>query len=150
MSKWKKLTVVGIIVILILAIFGPIRMAYNQTQFQTDEETNACNFLANNAVAEKVPRLAVNQVGYGYFTNTYIYLKKISPIVIRPGELDFFNIFNRTMNKKDYVVYNPNLGKEILNIGITKNQLLMLLMEMKVNNKIYDSGETFILNGHSV
>jgi len=146
-SKWKKLTILVIFIILILAVFGPMRDAYNATQFQTDEEANACNFLANNATAEEPPRLAVNQVDYGYFTTIYSYLRNVYPTVIRPGELEFFNIFNRSMNKKDYVIYNSNLGKEIINSGITKDHLLNLLMELKMNNKIYDSGKTFIING---
>jgi len=146
--KWKKLTLFVILVILILAVFGPMRMAYNETQFQTDEEANACNFLANNITVAGVPRIAVNQVDYGYFKNVYIFLRNnTSPIIIRPGEKGFFNIFNRSMNYREYVIYNPNLGKEILNIGMTKGQLFILLRDLMFNNKIYDCGKTYIVNG---
>jgi hypothetical protein len=331
--KWKKLTLFAIFVILILAVFGPMRMAYNETQFQTDGEANACNFLANNINTSGVPRMAVNQVDYGYFVNVYAYLirntagrpltvykvtsdwhemsvnystkpskattasdsenvpgsvgkwmswdltkdaqqyvdnpgsnfgweiideanwgkdnvpspyfyskehvipeplfiphldvklangtelppfyptddtyitnnspseingdhkilttrnrygagsdkwecdilikfnlsSKIPPSTLigsaslnlfyydyghtfptirRPGEAEFLQIFNTSIKKKEYIIYNTNLGKEILNFGITKDQLPNLLKEiMTNNNKIYDCGETFIING---
>jgi len=146
-TKWRKSTIVLIVVILILAIFGPMRVAYNYTHFQTYEDVNACNFLVNNVTMEEVPKLAVHQVNYAYFTNMYIYLRNTYPTVIRPGQSGFFNIFNRSIDKNNYVIYNPNLGKEILNCGITKDQFSILLMELKMNNKIYDSGTTFIING---
>jgi hypothetical protein len=145
--KWKKLTLFIIFIILILAVFGSMRMAYNETQFQTDGDASACNFLANNLTVEEVPRVAVNQVDYGYYTNIYVYLKNSYPIAKRPGELEFFNIFNKSMNKKDYVIYNSNLGKEIVNYGISKDQLLILLKDLTMNNKIFDCGNTYILKG---
>jgi hypothetical protein len=148
--KWKKLTLIVILFILILAVFGPMRTAYNETQFQTDEEAIACNFLANNTMRGEVPRVAVNQVDYGYFTNIYIYLRSVYPTVRRPGELDFFDIFNRSMNKKEYTIYNSDLGKEILDYGVTKDQFLIRLRELKMNNKIYDCGGTFIIKGTTI
>jgi hypothetical protein len=146
-SKWKKLTIFVIVILLILAVFGPMRIAYNETLFQTDEEANACNFLANKVSVNEIPRMAMNQVGYGYFTNIYSYLRNTTSIVVRPGQLEFFNIFNKSMNKNDYVLYNPKLGKQIVNSGSTNNHLLNLLKELKMNNKIYDGGKTFIING---
>jgi hypothetical protein len=145
--KWKKLTLFVILIILILAVFGPMRDAYNQTQFQKDEEVCACNFLANKVTSENLPRIGVDQVDWGYFLYVYIYLNNTYPTLQRPGELEFFNIFNKSMNNHDYVIYNSNLGKEIVERGKTKSQLLILLMELDFHNKIYDCGKTLIING---
>jgi hypothetical protein len=148
--KWKKLTLFVIFIILISAVFGSIRMAYNETQFQTDGEAKACNFLADNfTTVENVSRVATNQVDYGYFTNIYFYLKNAYPNVKRPGEKDFFNLFNKSMNINDYIIYNSNLGKEILTYGTTMDRLLILLKDLTMYNKIYDCGQTYIIKGTS-
>jgi len=155
-TKWKKLTIVLIVIILVLSVFGPMRTAYNYTQFQTDEEACGCNFLATNLTKNPTPMVTMSQVNWGYFTNKYMSLKNTSRIdfAIRPGTPGFSDTFpppvyqyNSTLNRNEYVFYNANLGKEMLIFELTNEQLNTMLGEFKVNNKIYDSGTTFVING---
>jgi len=145
--KWKKPTIIIVVIILVLAVFGPMRMAYNQTQFQLDEEANACDFLVNNIINGKPPKFAMGQVNWGYFVNKHSYLKNIFPLAIRPGETNFLDTFNGSLNKNDYVLYNSNLGKEILTHELTREQLDSKLKQIMYNNKIYECGGTFIIKG---
>jgi hypothetical protein len=146
-SKWRKPTIAIIIVILILAVFGPMRVAYNNTQFQIDEDANACNFLSIHIKNETNPSIAINQVNYGYLAIKHRYLENTYISIIRPGSSGFLDIFNGSLNQNDYVFYNSNLGKEILISLLTKEQLNNTLREVMDNNKIYDCGKTFIING---
>ena len=142
-SKWKKLTIALIVIILILSVFGPMRTAYNYTQFQTDEEAVASDFLGTKILNVTNAKVAISQVNWGYSTSKYSYLIDFA---IRPGSSKFL-FFNNSLNKKEYIVYNSNLGKEILEYVLTKEQLYNELRDFKVNNKIYDGGITFIING---
>jgi len=146
-SKWKKPTTAFIIVILVLAVFGPMRMAYDNTHFQTDEEANACNFLSIDIRNETNPSIAIDQVDFGYFTNKHMYLEATSVLAIRPGSSGFLNIFNGSLNQNEFILYNSNLGKEILVYILTKEQLDSRLRQVMDNNKVYDCGNTFIING---
>jgi len=148
-SKWRKPTIAFVVVILILAVFGPMRSAYDQTQFQMDEEAEACNFLSNNIKNVTNPKVAVDQVNWGYFTNKLAYLKNVNTntMAIRPPSKGFLNVFNNSLNQNYYILYNSNLGKEILQDLMTKENLTDTLEKVMKNNKIYDSGTTIILNG---
>jgi hypothetical protein len=142
-SKWKKLTIALIVIILVLSVFGPMRTAYNYTQFQTDEEAVTCDFLGMKLLNVTNAKVAISQVNWGYSTSKYSYLIECA---IRPGSRKFL-FFNDSLNKKEYIVYNSNLGKEILEYVLIKEQLNNELRDFKVNNKIYDGGTTFIING---
>lgn len=146
--KWKKLTITFIVVILILAVFGSMRSSYNQTAFQMDEEAEACNFLANNVKNVTNPMVALNQVNWGYFTNKLNFLKnvKTEAIAIRPGSEGFLNVFNNSLNRNYYTLYNSNLGKEILQHLMTKEKLTDILKKVMNKNKVFNSGTTIILN----
>lgn len=147
-SKWRKPTTAIIIVILILAVFGPMRMAYNNTQFQIDEEANACNFLSKNIKNETNLNIAINQVNYGYLTSIkHRYFGNTYSTVIRPGSSGFLDVFNGSLNQNEYVFYNSNLGKEILTSILTKEQFNDNLREVLNNNKIYNCGTTYVING---
>jgi hypothetical protein len=124
-----------------------MRIAYNNTQFQTDEEAITCNFLANNIASKEIPKIATDQVNYGYTKNIYSYLKNSFPTIFRPGEVEFLNVFNSTMDKREYVIYNTNLGKEIVENEMKQDQFSILFKRIMFNNKIYDCGQTFIING---
>lgn len=142
-SKWKKLTIALIVIILVLSVFGPMRTAYNYTQFQTDEEAPACDFLGMKLLNVTNAKVAISQVNWGYSTSKYKYLIDCA---IRPGSSKFL-FFNASLKQKEYIVYNSNLGKEILEYVLTKKQLDNELRDFQVNNKIYDGGTTFIING---
>jgi len=146
-SKWRKPTTVVIIVILILAVFGPMRMAYDNTQFQLDEEANACNFLSKGIMNKINPIIAINQVDYGYLTSKHRYLGNTYISVIRPGSSGFLDLFNGSLNQNEYILYNSNLGKEIIKSGTAKDQFLFRLKLVESNKKIFDAGKTYIFKG---
>jgi hypothetical protein len=148
-SKWRKPTVTFVVVILVLAVFGPMRSAYDQTAFQTDEEAKACDFLANNIKNVTNPKVAINQVDWGYFTSKYAFLTKVDAtnLAIRPGSKGFLDVFNSSLHQNHYILYNSNLGKTILMLLMTKENLTDRLDGILYNNKIYTSGTTFIING---
>jgi hypothetical protein len=148
-SKYKKLTLCMIIIILILAVFGPMRSAYNQTAFQIDEEAEACDFLANKIINVTNPQVAIDQVDWGYFTNKLTYLKNVDSdySAIRPGSKGFLKVFNDSLYQNHYIVYNSNLGKEIMMYLMTKKELTDRFNIVMNNNKIFHSGTTFIFNG---
>ncbi|MCJ7571066.1 MAG: hypothetical protein MUO82_04220 [Candidatus Thermoplasmatota archaeon] len=148
-SKWRRLTTILIFIFLILAVFMPMRLVYNDTHFQIDEEANACNFLAKKIINVTHPKVAIGQVNFGFFTSQYSFLKNRYSIdfALRPGNPKFLYVFNNSIKKNDYILYNSNIGKEIIRFELTKEQLNDTLRSIKYNNKIYDCGTTFILNG---
>ena len=148
-SKYKKLTILLVIFILVLSVFGPMRLAYNNTHFQIDEEAEACNFLANKIKNVSNPNVAIGQVNFGYFTSEYSYLVNRYSIefAYRPGNSEFLNIFNSSLKENHFILYNTNMGKEILKFIMTKEELIDSLKEIRLNRQIYDCGTTFIING---
>ena len=52
-----------------------------------------------------------------------------------------------SLNQNHYILYNPNLGKEIIIYRMTKEDLIIRLDAVINNNKLYHSGTTFILKG---
>jgi hypothetical protein len=149
MSKYKKLTILAVIFILVLSVFGPMRLAYNNTHFQIDEEAEACNFLAYKIKNVTEPSVAIGQVNFGYFTSEYSYLVKRYSIdfAVRPGNFEFINIFNSSLSNNHFILYNTNMGKEILKFVMNKEELIDTIAEIKFNRQIYDCGKTFIING---
>lgn len=146
--KWRKPTFTLILIILILSISAPMRIAYNQTQFQIDEEANACNFLSDRTPISEENKFAAGQVNYGYLKNRILFSKDFYYPILRPGNPGFFEIFNEKTNKNSYIIYNSNLGKEIINYNMSKEQFNNYLQKTILNNfKIYESGTTLILNG---
>jgi len=146
-SRWKKPTLVFVVILLILGIFAPIRSAYDQTQFHSDEDKNACDFLNYKVSQAENMRVAVGQVNWGYFTKIYMYLNRIYPEAMRPGNQEFQSIFNESMEKNEYVLYNPYVGKESILYGVQKEDFINLLEKILLNNRIYASGKTFIVKG---
>jgi hypothetical protein len=147
LTKYKKPTIAFLMVILLLVVFGPMRETYDITYFHTDEEANSCVFLADNVNPSFTSEVATNQVNFGYFKNLYRYHTYHIPEVYRSGNPFFYEVFNKTMKTHNYVIYNQNLGKEILEHGFRGEQLDELLRDGLFNNKIYSSKNTFILNG---
>lgn len=143
--KWKKPSVVFIVFILVLSVFGPMRTAYNNTQFQTNEDAVACDFLGTKIVNVTNAKVALSQVNWGYSTSKY---KFLTDSAIRPGSSRFL-FFKDSLNQKEYIVYNSNLGKEILEYVLTKEQLNSKVRDFNFNNKIYDVGTTFVIKGIS-
>lgn len=145
--KLKKPTTALIAILIILSIFGSIRGAYDQTQFILDEEENTCRFLASSLLPEKTSFIGVDQVDWGYLSNIAVYLNKDHTVKIRPSNILFYEIFNVTMKKNNYAIYNSNLGKEIRNEGAIPNYKERILKTVSLNNKIYSCGKTCIIAG---
>jgi hypothetical protein len=151
-SKWKKLTLLFITIIIILSIFGPVRDTYDRYQFQLNEEENACNFLANTIPTEKGIELAIGGINSGYFIKKFIYINmdksNYSNVwVIVPKNPEFYNVFNNSMEENEYILYNPNLGKEIISYGLNMEEVEISNKKMLSNNKIYVCDKTYVLKG---
>jgi len=145
--RWKKSILAFVIILIILSVFGPMRTVYDQTQYQLDEEVNACNFLAKTLPEKEIESVAIGQVNWGYFTTVYRYIKGVNPSAIRPGNSEFFSLFIDSIEKNEYVFYNSNLGKEIITYGGEQEYVYDLSEKYLLNNKLYECGRTFIVTG---
>lgn len=152
-SKWKKPALTLVTILLILSVFGPLRESYDQYQFQLEEEEAACNFLANTIPTEKSTRLAIGGVNYGYFMRKFNYVNMdkdeyLDLWIIPPRDPEFYNIFNVSMRENEYLLYNSNLGKEVISYGMNTNQVSLIQERVSLYyNKICECGNTFIIMG---
>jgi len=146
-SKMKKATMVLVMILIVLSIFGPIRGSYDQTQFILDEEETTCRFLASSVSTEKTSYIGVDQVNWGYFTNIAQFINKGITVKIRPSRTSFYDIFNSSMKTNHYIIYNSNLGKEIRDEGAIPDYRQSILKTVLLNNKIYSCGRTYIMTG---
>lgn len=152
-SKWKKPTLALVAVLLVLSVFGPMRESYDQYQFQLKEEEAACNFLANTIPAEESTRLAIGGVNYGYFMRKFNYVnldrdEYLDLWIMPPSDPEFYNVFNASMEENEYLLYNSNLGKEVVSYGMsTKEVVLIQERVLLCYNKICECGDTFIIMG---
>jgi hypothetical protein len=145
--KWRKQTLIFVIVLLLLSIAGPMRNSYNQTNFLLNEEENACRFLATTMPFGVQHNIALDQVDWGYFTNIDKYINGRSSLAIRPGTQEFYLIFHPFMKENNYVIYNSNLVKEIKNFGVMSDNNTIFSKTTALNNKLYQCGKTSILTG---
>ncbi|MCJ7570977.1 MAG: hypothetical protein MUO82_03755 [Candidatus Thermoplasmatota archaeon] len=152
-SKWKKPTLLLVTIIIILSIFGPMRSSYDEYQFQLNEEENACNFLANTIPVEKSTKIAMGGIHFGYFTKKFIFINVDkndynNSWALAPRTSEFYNVFNGSMKENEYILYNPNLHKEIISYGYTNKEVDIIKEKMLYNNNIiYVCGKTYILTG---
>ncbi len=149
-TKWKKISIIIFTLLLILSVFGPMRIAYNNTQFHTHEEVISCDFLATNINDDSINHIALSQSNNGYYKTIYRYLYGNYPVSIRPGNSKFLDIFKENMTKNQFIIYNSNLAKEILVYRYNEQQLSDVLPTIQQNNKIIDNGITTILKGNIV
>lgn len=152
MKHWKKGFVVFVLFMLLFCIFLPMRSSYDNYFFQLDEEKEACNFLAFNIPADRYNHIATSQISGDYFLKKMAYFHRQTgeyryPSTIRPHRSEFYEIFNISMDERDYVIYNPNLGKHISAYGLDYDTITELVENNLMNNKIYESGKTYIMNG---
>ena len=144
-SRWKKISYILIFLMIVFSIFGTIRMSYNQTQFQSMEDLETCNFLAETITSEEKPKICLGQVNWGYFRNMLIYYNKSEIVSYRPGGSYFLNIYSNEMQNNSFVLYNVNLGKEIFKytgkVKLIKEDYLFY------NNIVYNSFSTKIFKG---
>jgi hypothetical protein len=152
LSKWRKLTLLLITIIIILSIFGPMRSAYDGYQFQINEEEFTCNFLANNIIIEHPTFLAMGGINSGYFLKKFNYAnmnedKNIYLLIITPSNSEFHNFFDTHLEKNEYLTYNSNLDKEVISYWINDKNANTLEEKPLLNNKIYECGKTFVVKG---
>ena len=145
-TRWKKPMMLLFLVLLILSVFGPMRIAYDTTQFHTYEEAEICNFLADTS-NNRFMQVALSQSNNGYFKTVYKYLKDNYPVSLRPGNSEFLTIYKENMTKNQYIISNTNLEKEIIIYSLTEQELNKTLIKIQTNNKIIDNGNTSILKG---
>lgn len=151
-SKWKKPTLLFITIIIVLSIFSPMRSAYDGYQFQLSEEEDACNFLANTIPTEQSTRLAIGGINSGYFSKKFNYVNMdeegyIDLWFIVPENSEFYDIFDTHLEKNEYILYNPNLGKEAISYGLNEKNASVFENELPFNNKICECGKTCIVKG---
>jgi hypothetical protein len=146
-TKWRKLTIVLIIVILFLNIAAPMRTNYDRGLFLLEEEETASGFLANNIPTDRISGVLLDQVTYGFFTATSLYINGLHPISKRPGREGFFEIFDSSVSYDNFIIYNSKLGKEIITYEIELDKLKIMINEIFEENKIYQCDQTFIIKG---
>lgn len=152
--KWRKATLLFVSILLILSIFGPMRSAYDNYQFQLNEEDYASNFLAFNVPTDTVNKIAINGINYGYLTRKSVYINfdknNYNRLwVLAPRNLEFYNIFNGFMNENEYIIFNSNMYKEIVSHGLNIKEADKIKDKMQYNNKIYICGKTCVFVGLS-
>lgn len=146
-KRWKKLTILFIFIIILLSAFGPMRNSYDQTHYQLDEEKNACSFLANTISTEEEIGIAIGHINWEYFTVTYKYLHEKYFEAYRPGNIEFYDIFNPAIKRNNFFLYNNNLGKEILSYGVDIEDVNLVVDAQLLKNKIYQGGNSQIISG---
>jgi len=143
----EKLTVAIIAVLILSSVFGPMRSAYDQTQFQLDEEETACGFLASTLPSGENKKVLIAQVNWGYFTIIHKYLSGVIPAAYRPGHPKFSLFFNTSLQEDICILWNSNLGKEIISHETEINEAYKLTQTKLLNNKLYECGKTLIITG---
>lgn len=150
--RWKKPSTILIIALLILAIFGPIRSVYDPYQFQLKEDEFSCNFLVTNIPSNHSSHLAISGTNFGYFKvqSRYVNMNdsNVSSVnLMGPLDYGFYDVFNKSMIENSYIIYNANLGKEIISNRLNAEKVNSIREDVLSNNKIYGSGNTFIALG---
>ena len=151
-SKWKKLTIILVIIFLVLSLSGPMRDAHDTYLFQMEEEEHACDFLANTIKPEEPTRLAIGGINSGYFSLKFNYVninndKKINLFTIVPSNPEFSKYYNTSIQNRTFVLYNPNLGKEMISYGMTMSEVEAWQQSLERYNKVYSSKKTFVAVG---
>ncbi len=150
-KRFKKITPILILIFLILSVAGPMRMVYDETQFLSDQETQTCDFLILNNDDFKYTKIGANQVDWGYFTQKYQHMHKVDADAYRPGNEEFYDIFNTNMQTNSFVIYNGNLAKEIVKYNFIENEVEYYINKIVSNkNIIYNCSNTIIINGYEV
>lgn len=155
-SKMKKPTMALVTILIVLSIFGPLRFCYDQTQFILDEEETSCRFLTSSIPSEKNSYIGVDQVVWGYISNTAEYIDNGQTMKYRPSNVKFYDIFNTSMKSNNYIIYNANLGKELRDAAVNNKVVYesyirdykqSILKTVLLNNKVYSCGQTYIITG---
>ena len=149
-SRWKKPTLIFIVILLILSVFGPMRSTYDAYQFQLNEEEDACNFLANTIPTGQPIKLAAGGINSDYFMKKFLYANMDKSDygglwVLAPRDPEFYSVFNDSMEENMCILYNPSLAKEITSYGTNVDEAYGLKEQILLNNKIYVCGKTFIV-----
>lgn len=151
-SKWKKPTILFISIIIILSIFSPMRAAYDGYQFQLKEEENTCNFLADTISIEQTTLVGVGGSNSGYFIKKFNYInmnEDVYPdiLIIIPENSEFYNFFDVHLEENEYIIYNPNLDKEVISYWMNEKNASFFEDKLLFNNKIYECGKTSVIRG---
>ena len=156
LSKWKKTTLIFITIIIILSIFGPIRESYDSYQYQLNEEENTCNFLANTIIStNQTSKVAIGGLKSHYINKKFDYVKinqgKNSDLwTIVPKDNEFNIFFDTILKENEYIVYNPNLVKEVISNWINEKNTTISEEKFLFNNKIFECGKTSVIKGRKI
>ncbi|MBN2065641.1 MAG: hypothetical protein JW771_02410 [Candidatus Thermoplasmatota archaeon] len=152
MSKWKKPTLLFVAIIVMLSIFGPIRSSYDDHLYQVSEEEYACNFLAHTMPVEQPAKLAIGGINAGYFLKKFTFMHMyekddLQVWVLVPRNEEFYMYFNDSLEEDEYVLYNPNLGKELVSYGLERDDVQSFSNGILKHNKIYQCQKTIVIAG---
>jgi hypothetical protein len=140
-----------VVFILVLSVFLPMRKSYDNYFYQLEEEAEASEFLATHIPISRFNHIAVSQVSHDYVLKKMLYFHRNNPdleypILHRPHTDEFYEVFNKTMRNRSYLLYNPNLGKHISAYGISFADIDTTVVQNLVNNKVYESGGTYVIS----
>ena len=149
LSKWKKITLILVMILLILSLSGPMREAHDSYLFQLEEEEHACNFIADTIQTNRSISLALSGINTGYFWVKYNYINIINNRtynlkMFKPKNPEFYQLFNTSIDRDTYVLYNSNLGREMISYGMDIADVELRKQSLDTQNKIYVSGKTTI------
>ena len=147
--KWRKPTLILVAILLILSISGPMRDAYDTYLFQLEEEEHACNFMAETIQTNRSIQLAIGGINTGYFSVKYSYLnlknnRTYNLKMFKPKNPEFYQLFNISIDRDTYVLYNSNLAREMISYGMNIEDVELRKQSLNRQNKIYISGGTTI------
>ena len=150
-KHWKKYFIVFVVLILVLSVFLPMRKSYDNYFYQLEEEAEASEFLATSLPISISNHIAVSQVSHDYVLKKMLFFHRDSsdfeyPLLLRPHTQEFYEIFNKTMRRQSYLLYNPNLGKHISAYGMTFSEISSTVDQNLINNKVYQAGGTYVVS----
>lgn len=152
LSKWKKPTLILITILLVLSLSGPMREAHDAYMFQIEEEEHACNFLATTIPPDESIQVTMSGLNSGYFLMKLRYSDEINNqtsyvLTLVPRNSEFYDYFNTSIEKNTIVMYNPNLGKELISYGLTTKEVKIRQDNLIRYNKVFASGKTVVVVG---
>ena len=152
-NNWRKYFIIFLVIIISLSVFLPMRKSYDNYFYQLEEEAKASNFLAEHIPITRFNHIAVSQISHDYVLKKMLLFHRNNPDLkypgfYRPHTQEFYEIFNQTMRSRSFLLYNTNLGKHVSAYGVSFSDIEKIVDQNLLNNKLYQSGETYIMGNY--
>jgi hypothetical protein len=136
--KWKKLTVIFLLIILLFLVFSPIRAVYDPYLFQVNEEEYACNYMVNKLSEFKNIELITSSINCDYLNIKWNYINRGNYLnILKPNIPGFSKIVND--QDVNMILWSKNLERDMLS-NENSSDYLKLYNHMLTFEKIYSSG----------